>query len=124
MSVHRRERLAKEIARGVAAILQQEVSDPRMGFVSVVSAKVSKDFKHARVFVSIMGDEKKKKLTLRGIRHAAGYIRTGLAHRLTVRECPTLEFTLDTSIDKAFAITHILDEIAADGGATVGKEEE
>jgi ribosome-binding factor A len=113
VSVHRRERLAREIARSVAAIIQHEISDPRMGFVSVTGARISKDLKHARVLVSVMGDEKKKRLTLQGLRHAAGFIRSGLAGRLAVRECPTLEFRLDDTIDKTFAITRLIDEVAA-----------
>jgi ribosome-binding factor A len=111
--------MAKEITRGVAQILQHDVTDPRLGFVSVTRTRVSADYKHARVFVSIMGDEKKKKLSMKGLEHAAGFIRSGLAGRLGVRECPTLEFALDDSIDKAFAVTQLLDQIK-----TVGSKEE
>ena len=116
MSAHRLERLSREISRGVAEILQQEISDPRMGFVSVVGSKVSPDLKHARVFVSVMGDEKKKKLTMKGLKHAAGFVRRGLAGRLCIRECPELVFSLDDSIDKAFRISKLLDEISTGKG--------
>lgn len=112
MSERRIERLGREIARGVAEIIQQDISDPRLGFVSVVGSKVSPDLKHARVFVSVMGDEKRKKLTMKGLKHAAGYIRRGLADRLRIRECPELVFSLDDSIDKAFRVSKILDEIS------------
>ena len=118
MPVHRKERLAREIARSVADILQHEINDPRLAFLSVTSAKVSKDLKHARIFISVMGDEKQKKLTMRGLKHAIGFVRSALAGRLHVREVPTVEFTLDDSIDKTFAITKLLDEISAE------KEEE
>jgi ribosome-binding factor A len=108
--------LAREIAREVAVILQHEISDPRMGFVSVTQAKLSKDLKHARIFVSVLGDAVKKRLSLKGLKHAQGFIRGTLAHRLKIRECPTVEFSLDDTIDKTFAITKILDETAAQRG--------
>lgn len=111
MSVHRQERLAREISRGVADIIQHELNDPRLGFISVTRTAVSRDLKHARVFISVMGDDKKKKLSMQGLRHAGGFVRRGLAGRLCIRECPTLDFSLDDSIDRTFSITKILDEI-------------
>jgi ribosome-binding factor A len=120
VSGRRIERLGREISKGVAEILQQEISDPRLGFVSVVGSKVSPDLKHARVFVSVMGDDKKKKLTMKGLKHAAGYIRRGLADRLCIRECPEIVFSLDDSIDKAFRISKLLDEVSSGGN---GEEE-
>lgn len=118
MTQHRRERLSKEISRGVAEILRTEVSDPRMGFVSIMGTRISRDYKHARVFASVMGDEKKKKLTMAALHHAAGFVRTALASRLGLRECPTIEFSLDDTIDKAMAVTKILDQIKPTLGAS------
>lgn len=89
--------------------------------MSVTGSKVSRDLKHARVLVSVMGDETKKKLTMKGLKHAAKYVRRSLAGRLCIRECPEIVFSLDDSIDKAFKISKLLDEVSKGGGS--GEEE-
>ena len=111
---YRREKLSSEIVREAAKILQGEIRDPRLGFVTVTKAEVSPDLKYAKIFVSIMGDEKKKKLSMNGLKHARGYVQAQLSRRIKTRVFPEVRFVLDESIDKAFKITKIIDELAAE----------
>lgn len=107
----RKDRLASEIVRQTGQILIQELRDPRLGFVTVTRAKVSDDYKHAKIFVSVMGTKKKKKLTLSGLKSAQGYVQRELARRIQMRSFPVINFELDESIEKAFKVTQILDQV-------------
>lgn len=108
----RREKLSSQMVREVSSILQTKVKDPRMGFVSVTRVQVSSDFKHARVFISIMGDDREKKLTMDALRHAQGFIQFELSRRLTMRQVPEVAFVRDDSIDKAFQLTQTIEKLA------------
>ena len=128
----RKDRLASEIVRQTGQILLQELRDPRLGFVTVTRVKVSDDYKHAKIFVSVMGPKKQKKLTLSGLKSAQGFVQRELSRRIQMRSFPVVSFELDDSIDKAFKITQLMDDIAkkrkagapaAAEGAPQGEEE-
>jgi ribosome-binding factor A len=80
--------------------------------VTVTRAKVSDDYRYAKIFVSIMGTAKEKKLTMSGLRHAQGFVQKQLSRRIPMRVFPEIAFELDESIDKAFQVTRTLDELA------------
>jgi ribosome-binding factor A len=109
VSAYRKDRLASEIVRQTSRLVQSELSDPRLGFVTVTRAKVSDDYKYATVYVSVMGAPKQKKLSLSGLRHARGFVQRELARRIQMRSFPEIRFELDDSIDKAFKISGIID---------------
>lgn len=108
----RKDRLASEIVRQTGQILIQELRDPRLGFVTVTRVKVSDDYKHAKIFVSVMGSKKQKKLSLSGLKSAQGFVQRELSRRIQMRSFPVIHFELDDSIDKAFKITALMDDIA------------
>lgn len=108
----RRDRLASEIVKETSKIILYELRDPRKGFVTVTRAKVSDDYRHAKVFVSIMGSAKEKKLVLGGLRHAQGFVQKELARRIQMRSFPEIQFEIDESIEKAFKITSTIDKLA------------
>jgi ribosome-binding factor A len=108
----RKDRLQSEIVRETSHILLYEVRDPRKGFVTVTRAKVSDDFRYATIFVSVMGAAKEKKLTMNGLRHAQGFVQKQLARRIKMRVFPEIAFKLDESIDKAFQVQRMLDDLA------------
>ena len=127
----RKGRLESEIVRQTGQILLQELRDPRLGFVTVTRAKVSDDYKHAKIFVSVMGSKKQKKLSLSGLKAAQGFVQRELSQRIRMRAFPFVHFELDDSIDKAFQITQLMDDLAkkrtpapAEPGATPAGEEE
>src|SRR5688572_23996058 len=107
----RKDRLSSEIVRQTGMILMQELRDPRLGFMTVTRVKVSDDYKYAKIFVSIMGSKKQKKLGLSGLKSAQGFVQRELSRRIRMRQFPSIHFELDDSIDKAFKITKIMDDI-------------
>lgn len=130
-SPYRRERVEREITREVAEILLYQMKDPRLGFMSVMRTKISKDFKIAHVFVSVMGPKKDKTLTMKGLKHSQGFIQKQLGSRLKMRDIPHVELVLDDSVDKTFEITGLIDKVAAErkareavAGQDKGKGEE
>ena len=108
----RKDRLASEIVKETSKIILYELRDPRKGFVTVTRAKVSDDYRYAKIFVSIMGTAREKKLTMGGLRHAQGFVQKQLSRRIQMRSFPEIHFELDDSIDKAFKITETLDKLA------------
>jgi len=95
----------------LSVIIQHELKDPRIGFVTVTRVKVSADLGHARVYVSVMGDPQAKESTMSGISSAAGYIQRLLGTRVKLKFLPHLEFVLDDSVDRGFHIEEILKKI-------------
>lgn len=111
---HRPEKVENFIKDELGQILQREVRDPRIGFVSVTDVEVSADLRHARVFVSVLGDEAAKTGTMTGLQSAAGYIRRALGARLQMRHTPEIIFKLDESIERGSRVIRLLGEVAKD----------
>ena len=108
---YRRDRLQSEIIKETSQILLYEMRDPRSkGMVTVVKVKVSADYRHARIYVSVMGTPKEKKLTMAGLHHAQGFVQRALSRRIQMRIFPEIAFELDESIEKAFQVTRLIDE--------------
>src|SRR5215831_794437 len=118
----RKDRLASEIVKETSKIILYELRDPRKGFVTVTRAKVSDDYRYAKIFVSIMGTPKEKKLTMGGLRHAQGFVQKELSRRIQMRSFPEINFELDDSIEKAFEITNTIDKLARERKARENKE--
>lgn len=111
MEFKRAQRVGGLILEEISMILQREIKDPRIGFITITNVIVSDDLRHARVFVSVMGDEKEKKTSLEGLYSASGFIRKELANRMQLRHMPELDFKLDESMDKSAKILTILSEL-------------
>jgi ribosome-binding factor A len=118
---YRKERLASEIVKETSKIILYELRDPRKGFVTVTRAKVSDDYRYAKIYVSIMGTPKEKKLTLGGLRHAQGFVQKQLSRRIQMRSFPEIHFEVDDSIEKAFKITNAIDKLARERKAREAK---
>ena len=108
---HRQEKLGELIAVEVSDLLRTRVKDPRVGFASVTHVEVSGDFRHARIFVSVMGSEEEQRETMKALRHANGFLRHELASRLTLRYMPELDFRLDKSIEKGAQVLDLIHQI-------------
>jgi ribosome-binding factor A len=118
----RKDRLASEIVKETSKIILYELRDPRKGFVTVTRAKVSDDYRYAKIFVSIMGTPKEKKLTMGGLRHARGFVQKQLSRRIQMRSFPEINFELDDSIEKAFEISNTIDKLARERKAREEKQ--
>ncbi|MGI6684817.1 MAG: 30S ribosome-binding factor RbfA [Bacillota bacterium] len=111
MVQYRSGRLAEEFKREISDIIKNEVKDPRVGFVSVVNVDVSGDLRHAKVFVSVLGDEKATSDTIRALKSAAGFIRREIARRIQLRYTPEITFVYDDSIAHGAKISKILADV-------------
>src|SRR5690242_4828525 len=113
MKKHRLERVAEVVREVAASTILFELRDPRVKMVTVTRAEVSGDLQHAKVYVSIMGSDKEQQLTLRGLRHAAGFIQSKLARRLQTRFTPVLHFVLDHGVKHSLEMTRLINEALA-----------
>lgn len=111
---HRPEKVEHVIKDELSQILQRELRDPRIGFVSVTDVEVSVDLRHARIFVSVLGDEAAKAASMAGLQSASGYIRRALGARLQLRHTPEITFKLDESIERGSRVMRLLGEVAKD----------
>jgi ribosome-binding factor A len=107
----RPEQIAETVRQVVAEGLSREVRDPRVGFVTVTGVDVSGDLSHAKVRVSVMGDEAEKSKAMEGLRSAAGFLRTKLTKALTTRTVPELHFEIDRGAQHAARINELLADI-------------
>lgn len=101
-----------------------ELRDPRVKYVTVTKVEVLPDMKQAKVYVTVMGDEKQQTLTLRGLQNAAGFLQSRIADRIETRYTPKLEFLIDEGAKNAMQIDQILRrvlpvETPADGEGTL-----
>ena len=92
-------------------VIQQEIKDPRVGFVTVTGVTVTPDLTRANVRLSIMGDEPTRKETMRVLQRARGFLRRRVGEEVTLRTVPELVLHLDTSLDHAMRITELLHDI-------------
>jgi len=110
----RARRVGEQIQQILAQLIQREVKDPRIGMVTITSVKVSKDFEHARIYISVL-DSGKISSTLDGLNHAAGFLRTELSHQLKLRSTPKLIFEYDATLEEGNRLSSLIDKaIAAD----------
>jgi ribosome-binding factor A len=119
----RQDQLGDVIAHELSDLMRTRLKDPRVGFASITGVEVSADLRHAKVFVSVMGDEPEQRATLAALEHAAGFLRHELAQRLTVRYTPEIVFRLDQSIARGAHVIDLINRVnagAAERGRTAG----
>jgi ribosome-binding factor A len=88
-----------------------ELKDPRVGFVTVTDVRTSADLRHARVYVSVLGDTEQREDTMAGLRSAHGFLQGKLAKELRLKRTPTLELHYDDTTDRALRVDALIDEI-------------
>ena len=108
-------RINGEVQKMLAGIIRGEIKDPRIHpMTSVVAVEVAQDLKTCKVYVSVLGDEKAREDTLKGLRSAEGYIRRQLAHELNLRNTPEITFIMDQSIAYGVSMSKLIDEVTRD----------
>lgn len=112
----RMQRLDELLRQEVARLIAEEVKDPRVGFVTVMDARVSPDLRHARVYVSVLGDELEKRHAVEALQRAGGFLRGRLGRVLVMKYLPELRFELDRSLEKASRIEEILNRVRPEEG--------
>ncbi|HLQ64867.1 MAG TPA: 30S ribosome-binding factor RbfA [bacterium] len=113
---HRPERIREFIKEQVGEIIQRDLKDPRIGFVSVTGVEVSADLRHAKVFVSVLGEEQAKVDTMAGLASAQGYVRGELGRRLQMRFSPEVLFRLDDSIERGVRVMSLIRQVTENQG--------
>lgn len=97
------ERMRRVLGEAVA-----DLSDPRIGFVTITGVKIARDFRNAKVFVSVLGDDSSKEGTLRALRSAHGLLQRAIARDAKLHHTPQLEFLYDDTTDSAMRLEQIL----------------
>lgn len=112
MEFSRSERVAEEIKKAVSQIINNEIKDPRVsGLISVTKVEMTKDLRHAKIFLSIYGEESEKQKVFEGLKNAEGFIRKELAHRVRMKFIPEISFKMDESIEYGIHIYKLLEEV-------------
>jgi ribosome-binding factor A len=91
-----------------------ELKDPRIGFVTVTGVETSPDLRAARVFVSVLGSDKKREQSLAGLEAAHGVLQARIARELRLKRTPQLTFEYDDSVERGVRMSHLIDELAPD----------
>lgn len=114
-SSRRPEQVAETLRQVIADALTREIRDPRVGFVTLTGVIVTNDLSHARIMVTVPGEEAEKTRALEGLQSAAGFLRSRVARTLTTRSVPELHFELDRGLEHAARISELLNDIRREG---------
>lgn len=110
MAGPRMRRINEVLREVVGAAIANDLSDPRIGFTTVTSVETSPDLRHAKVFVSVLGDEDERAATLAGLSSSHGVIQSRIAAETRMKRTPTLTFHHDDTVAQGVRISHLLDE--------------
>ena len=109
MGSDRMRRVDEAVRQVLSDAITRDISDPRVGFVTVTAVQTSADLRHARVYVSVLGADADREASLEGLRSAHGLLQRTVATELRLKHTPTLTFAYDDSIDRGMRITEIID---------------
>lgn len=110
MSSSRMRRVDEAVRAVLSDAITQQLKDPRVGFVTVTAVKTSPDLRHARVFVSVLGDEQARADTLAGLESSIGFLQRRVASELRLKHTPAITIAYDDSVDRGMRITELLRE--------------
>ncbi len=116
MTSGRMRRVDEAIRQVIGEVVAGELKDPRVGFVTVTDVRTSADLSHARVYVSVLGDESRREGTLAGLSSAHGYLQRRVASELRLKRTPTLDFLYDDTTDRAMRLEELLEESGTEAG--------
>lgn len=111
MSNIRANRVAEQIKKELGDILNNKIKDPRVGFVTVTDVEVTGDLQQSKIFISVLGDEKKKEDTLLGLAKASGFIRSEIGSRIRLRKTPEISFEFDNAYEYGSHIESLLRDL-------------
>jgi ribosome-binding factor A len=119
MTGSRMRRVDEAVRAVLSDVITQELKDPRVGFVTVTGVKTSPDLRHARVYVSVLGDDEVREASLDGLQSAHGFLQRRIAGELRLKHTPSLEFAYDDTLERGIRLAELLDE-RADGDDDTG----
>jgi ribosome-binding factor A len=121
MSTGRMRRVDEAIRQVVGDAVAGELKDPRVGFVTVTDVRTSADLRHARVYVSVLGDggrpstDEQREATMAGLRSAHGFLQGKVASELHLKRTPAIELHYDDTTDRAMRVDELIEEIGGQG---------
>ncbi|MCZ2258780.1 30S ribosome-binding factor RbfA [Sporosarcina sp. G11-34] len=104
-------RVAEQMKKELGDIILQKVKDPRIGFVTVTDVEVTGDLQEATIYISVLGSDREKEDTLKGLSKAKGFIRTEIGQRIRLRKTPEIEFKFDESVAYGSRIESLLTQV-------------
>ena len=107
-------RRINEAVREVLSEAVGDLKDPRIGFVTVTAVETSPDLRHARVFVSVLGSERRREQSLAALGSAHGVLQARIARELRMKRTPQLAFEYDPTVERGVRISQLIDELAPD----------
>ncbi len=110
MKADRLRRVDEAVREVLSDAVTREIKDPRVGFVTVTAVQTSSDLRHARVFISVLGDQGVRERSLQGLRSAHGFLQRRVADELRIKNTPTLEFLYDDTVDRGMRIEALLEQ--------------
>lgn len=124
-TTRRQKRVSELLKEELGILLLREAQDPRLAGVTVTDVQISPDLGHARVYISLIGDEEEKHEALEALNHASGFLRHQIGDRLELRHVPRLAFHFDASLERGQRILNILHQIEEEKeNAPSGEDEE
>ena len=111
MASSRMRRVDEAMRAVLSETIATDLQDPRIGFVTVTRVKTSPDLRHARVYVSVLGNDEERAASLDGLASAHGFLQARVGGALRLKHTPTLAFEWDDSVDNGMRITELLKEI-------------
>lgn len=106
-------RVAEQIQRELAELLQLELKDPRVGMVTLTGVEVTPDYAHAKVYFTLLNQGHPLEETVVGLNRAAGFLRSQLAQRMRLRIVPQLHFVFDSSVERGVQLSHLIEDAVA-----------
>src|SRR5690554_8061136 len=122
----RTQRVADQMQRELALLIQRQVRDPRIGMVTVTAAEVSRDLAHAKIFITLMGDANDEDITqnLAALKDAAGFLRVQLGRVMKLRSIPQLHFFYDESVRRGVHLSSLIERAVAEDRRHARDDEE
>ncbi|WNL42683.1 30S ribosome-binding factor RbfA [Halomonas sp. PAMB 3264] len=122
----RTDRVADQLQKELAVLIQREIKDPRLGMVTVSGATVSRDLGYADIYVTLLGEQAPERIkeNLQVLKRASGFLRSQIARRIQLRHVPELRFHFDESVVRGQQLSSLIDEAVSTDRARQGEEGE
>ena len=114
MAGRRLERVAAQLKQALGTIVTQQMSDPRLGFVTITRVEPTADLRSASVYISVLGEDRDERLTLMALRHGRGHIQREVGKQTSLKSIPVLKFELDESVKRSVRMSKIIETMHSD----------
>ncbi|SFI72604.1 30S ribosome-binding factor RbfA [Nitrosomonas sp. Nm34] len=106
----RTQRIADQIQRELAVLIETEVKDPRVGRITITGVEVTRDYSHAKIYYTTLSNKEDKVAIEEGLQHASGFLRSQLSSRIRLRVIPQLHFIYDESVERGLYLSQLIDK--------------